>query len=389
MSTRPQRVLLAGGGHSHVEVLRRFALQPDPAIALTLVSPDPATPYSGMLPGLIAGHYTHDEAHIALAPLARWAGARLVVDRVEALDTYTKTVTLGSGRHEAFDLISIDVGSSPDVRIPGALAHAVPVKPVAGFLAAWTRMQADAAAGSVRTIGIVGGGAAGVEVLLAMQWQLTHTLGAGAPRFALITDQPALLPQHPPVVRARFGRLLVERGVVLHLSSAAVAVEPSSVHVTQGRRISLDRIVWATAAAAPSWPDLAGLACDERGFIRIDDHLRSPSHPFVFAAGDCATQDGQARPKSGVYAVRQGPPLASNLRRAAKGMPLERYVPQRHALALITTGDRHALASRGPFVAEGDWVWRWKDRIDRRFMAKYVAPAPPADRRATPIPGHE
>ena len=157
--------------------------------------------------------------------------------------------------------------------------------------------------------------------------------------------------------------------------------------MTQGRRISLDRIVWAIAAAAPSWPALAGLACDERGFIRIDDHLRSPSHPFVFAAGDCATQDGQPRPKSGVFAVRQGPPLAANLRRAAHGMPLERYVPQRNALALISTGDRHAIASRGPFVAEGDWVWRWKDRIDRRFMAKYVAPAPPADRRAPPIPG--
>ena len=389
MKARPQRVLLVGGGHSHVEVLRRFALQPDPSVALTLVSPDPATPYSGMLPGLIAGHYTHDEAHIALAPLARWAGARLVVDRVEALDPYTKTVTLGSGRHEAFDFMSVDVGSAPDTRIPGALAHALPVKPVAGFLAAWARIQADAAAGFVRTIGIVGGGAAGVEVLLAMQWQLTQTLRAAVPRFALVTDQPALLPQHPPVVRARFGRLLVERGVVLHLASAAVGVEAGGVLVTEGRRISVDRIVWATAAAAQPWPALAGLACDERGFIRIDDQLRSTSHPFVFAAGDCAAQEGHPRPKSGVFAVRQGPPLAANLRRAAHDAPLQRYVPQRNALALITTGDRHAIASRGPFVAEGAWVWRWKDWIDRRFMAKYVVPAPAPGRPAAPTPDPE
>jgi selenide, water dikinase len=389
MSERARRVMLIGGGHSHVEVLRRFALQPDPSVALTLVSPDPATPYSGMLPGLIAGHYTHDEVHIALAPLARWAGARLVVDRVEALDAYTKTVTLASGRREAFDYLSIDVGSAPDTRTPGALAHALPVKPVARFLAAWARIRADAAAGTVRTIGVVGGGAAGVEVLLAMQWQLTQALGAGAPRFALVTDQPALLPQHPPVVRARFGRLLVERGVVLHLASAAVGVEPGGMLVTEGRRISLDRIVWATTAGAQAWPALAGLACDERGFIRIDDHLRSPSHPFVFAAGDCAAQDGHPRPKSGVFAVRQGPPLAANLRRASQGAPLQAYVPQRNALALITTGDRHAIASRGPFVAEGDWVWRWKDRIDRRFMAKYAVPAPVSDRPAAPAPGPE
>ena len=384
MNARPQRLLLVGGGHSHVEVLRRFALQPDPTVALTLISPDPATPYSGMLPGLVAGHYTHEEAHIALAPLARWADARLVVDRVEALDVHAMTVTLGSGRREAFDFVSIDVGSAPDTRVPGALAHALPVKPVAAFLAAWARIQADAAEGSARTIGVVGGGAAGVEVLLAMQWQLLQALAAAAPRFALVTDQPALLPQHPPVVRARFGRLLVERGVVLHLASPAVAVEPGGVLVTEGRRISLDRIVWATTAGAQSWPALAGLACDARGFIRIDDHLRSVSHPFVFAAGDCAAQDGHPRPKSGVFAVRQGPPLAANLRRAAHGAPLTSYVPQRNALALISTGDRHAIASRGPFVVEGDWVWRWKDRIDRRFMAKYVAPAPPSDRRAAP-----
>jgi len=389
MSERPRRVMLIGGGHSHVEVLRRFALQPDPSIALTLVSPDPATPYSGMLPGLIAGHYTHEETHVALAPLARWAGARLVVDRVEALDPYTKTVTLGSGRREAFDFISIDVGSAPDTRIPGALAHALPVKPVAGFLTAWARIQADAAVGSVRTIGVVGGGAAGVEVLLAMQWHLAQVLRADAPRFALITDQSALLQQHPPVVRARFGRLLVERGVVLHLASAAVAVEAGGVLVTQGRRISLDRTIWAIAAAAQPWPARAGLACDEQGFIRIDEHLRSTSHPFVFAAGDCAAQEGHPRPKSGVFAVRQGPPLAANLRRAALGAPLQSYVPQRNALALITTGDRHAIASRGPFVAEGDWVWRWKDRIDRRFMAKYAVTAPAPDRPAAPTPDPE
>ena len=292
------------------------------------------------------------------------------------------------GRREAFDFVSIDVGSAPDTRIPGALAHALPVKPVAAFLAAWARIQADAAAGSARTIGVVGGGAAGVEVLLAMQWQLLQTLAAAAPRFALVTDQPALLPQHPPVVRARFGRLLVERGVVLHLASAAVAVEPGGVLVTEGRRISLDRIVWATTASAQSWPALAGLACDARGFIRIDDHLRSVSHPFVFAAGDCAAQDGHPRPKSGVFAVRQGPPLAANLRRAAHGAPLTSYVPQRNALALISTGDRHAIASRGPFVVEGDRVWRWKDRIDRRFMAKYLGAraAVRSARRSTPRP---
>jgi len=212
-------------------------------------------------------------------------------------------------------------------------------------------------------------------LLLAMQQRLRVTLGDAAPRFALITDRPHLLPEHAPAVRARFGRLLVAREVVLHLDSGAVAVEDGAVIVTQQRRIAADRIVWVTSAAAQPWLAASGLACDERGFLLLDEHLRSTSHPFVFAAGDCATQVAHPRPKSGVFAVRQGPPLVANLRRSLHDQPLVRFVPQRHALSLISTGDRHAIASRGPWMIEGDWVWRWKDRIDRRFLARYRPPA--------------
>ena len=373
MKTRRRRILLVGGGHSHVEVLRRFALTPDPMVELTLVSPESSMCYSGMLPGLVAGHYSTRDTHIELAPLATWARARYLPDRVTGLDLYTKTARLGSGEREPFDIVSLDVGSTPDMSVPGALALALPVKPVSAFLAAWAQMQTAAVAGGVHSIAVVGGGAGGVEVLLAMQHRLSKLMEADAPRFALITDQPTLLPSHAPVVRARFGRILVERGAVLHLSSGAMAVEPGAIVVTHGRRIAVDRIVWATSASAAPWLAESGLACDDKGFVRIDDNLRSTSHAFVFAAGDCASQLGHPRPKSGVFAVRQGPPLAANLRRAAYDMPLSKYVPQRHALALISTGDKHAIASRGPFVVEGDWVWRWKDRVDRAFMAKYVS----------------
>ena len=376
MRTRPQRILLIGGGHSHVEVLRRFALTPDPMVELALVSPEYSMCYSGMLPGLVAGHYSTRETHIDLAPLAMWAGARYLPDRVTGLDLYTRTARLGSGDREPFDIVSLDIGSTPEMSPPGASALALPVKPVSAFLAAWTQMQTEAVTGGVRHIAVVGGGAGGVEILLAMQHRLSTVMHADAPRFALITDQPTLLPSHAPVVRARFGRILVERGAVLHLSSAAMSVEPGSIVVTHGRRIAVDRIVWATSAAGQPWMAAAGLVCDEHGFIRVDDHLRSTSHPFVFAAGDCATQVAHPRPKSGVFAVRQGPPLATNLRRVVHDVALQTFVPQRHALALISTGDKHAIGSRGPFTVEGNWVWRWKDRIDRRFVTKYTLAIP-------------
>jgi selenide, water dikinase len=371
------RVLLVGGGHSHVEVLRRFARAPDRGVALTLVSPEADTAYSGMLPGLVAGLYTHRAAHIALPPLAARAGATFIMDRVVALDVATRTCALASGNSVAFDLASLDVGSVPDAGVPGAREHALPVKPVASFLVAWDALRAAAAAGALRRIVVVGGGAGGVELLLSMQARLAAESAQRAPGFALCSDQPEVLMQHPAIVRARFAATLAARGVELHLGDAVTAVEPGRVRLASGGAVEGDCIVWATAASAPAWLAASGLACDPRGFVLVDAHLRSPSHPFVFAAGDCATQVGHPRPKAGVYAVRQGPPLAANLRRAAHGRALAPFVPQRDALALISTGERHAIAARGPFVAEGDWVWRWKDWIDRRFMAKYAVAGPP------------
>jgi selenide,water dikinase len=234
----------------------------------------------------------------------------------------------------------------------------------------------------VRAIAVVGGGASGIELLLAMQHRLASTMRADAPRFALITDEATLLATHSPAVRARLGHILVQRGVVLHLSSAAVSVEPGTILVTHGRRIAADRIVWATSAVGAPWLPASGLACDARGFVEVDDSLRSTSHPFVFAAGDCASQVARPSPNSTAVAIKHGPVLAANLRRHAHAVALRRYHPQRTALALISTGGRRAIASRGRLVAEGDWVWRWKDHVDRAFMAKYELPV---DARSLPI----
>src|SRR6266496_577757 len=372
-----RRILLIGGGHSHLEVLRRLAHKPEPGIELTLVSANALTPYSGMLPGLIAGHYTVADSHIDLPALARWMRARFVCDRVVELDLHTRIARLAEGGIEPFDLVSIDIGSAPDSSVPGAREHAIGVKPVDRFLPAWATLRSDAGAGRVHTIVVVGAGAGGVEALFAMQFRLTQTMGGESPRFALVTDQPHVLPEHAPSGRKRRGKLLVARDVVLHTGSGAVAVEAGAVVTANGRRIAADRVVWATSASAAPWLAASALDCDARGFVRVNSHLQSVADPFVFAAGDCASLEPDPRPKSGVFAVREGPPLAANLRRAARHEPLVAYVPQRQALSLITTGNRCAVASWGPFAAEGEWIWRWKDRIDRRFCARYRPPEGP------------
>ena len=369
-----QDLVLIGGGHAHVEVLRRFGMQPEPGLRITLISRDVHTPYSGMLPGLVAGHYDFDETHIDLAPLARFAGARLYHDEVIGLDLLTRQVLCRGRPPVSYDLLSIDCGATPSLAVPGAAAHAVPVKPVSSFSARWealsARVQRDDAP---LAIGVVGGGAGGVELLMAVHHGLARLPGVDLARlsFQLVTSGDDILPGHPARARRLCRRALDAAGIALVTGFTVSAVEPGAVRATDGRRVALDEILWVTQAAAPSWPHDAGLACDEDGFIRVDACLQSVSAPGVFAAGDVAAVEPYPRPKAGVFAVRQGPPLAANLRRAARDEALVPFRPQRRFLSLVSTGARHAVASRGPFACAGRWVWRWKDHIDRRFMRRY------------------
>ena len=369
-----KRILLVGGGHSHVEVLRQFGRAPAGGVELVLVSPNRWTPYSGMLPGLVAGHYSFDDTHIDLERVARFARAQFLPTIVTGLDPARRTATLADGARLEFDFVSLDVGSTPATAgIPGAREHALGVKPVDAFLRAWEAFLERARTGELKRAVVVGSGAAGIEMVLAMQHRVAVATGrSDAVEWRLVTDVDVLLPAHNDRTRRIFRRILAAREVEVHLSSRVVRVERGTVFAANGYRVTGDAIVWATGAAASPRFVASGLATDDRGFVAVDETLRSVSHPGVFATGDCATMVGHPRPKSGVYAVRQGPPLARNLRAAGEGRPLERYVPQAEALALISTGDRYAVASRGRWALAGGWVWRWKDRIDRRFMRRYA-----------------
>jgi len=368
-----KRLVLLGGGHSHVEVLRRFGIDPLGGLELVLVSPYPDAVYSGMLPGWIAGHYTRDECHVDLVRLTDFARCRFVRSACTGIDPEARRVTCADGTTLPYDVVAVDTGTqSPVLGTPGAPEHALPVKPVEHFSPAWEEICRRTAAGAApRRIAVVGGGAAGVEMLLAMQNRLRTLAPSAEVGFELVGEAPDLLPTHNERVRAIFLRVLAQRGVTLRLGRAVERVDAGMLRLRGGGNVAADAIIWATGASAPPWPRSAGLATDERGFVRVSECLQSISHPQVFAAGDIASVEDHPRPKSGVYAVRAGPPLAENLRRMLRGERLVAWQPQREALALISTGDRHAVASRGNLALEGKWVWRWKDRIDRRFMGRY------------------
>ncbi len=362
-------LVLIGGGHAHVHVLKSFGMHPMPGVRLSLIARDVETPYSGMLPGWVAGHYRFDECHIDLGRLARFAGARLIRDEATGLDRSQCRVLCRAHPPIRYDFVSLDIGSAPRAHdVPGAVEHTIAVKPIANFAADWEALLARAGQLPRLRLAIVGGGAGGVELALSAQHRL-RALGL-APEATLIT-RDALLPSHNRRVRRAFERTFAERGIAVLTGSPVTCVEPGALLCADGRRIAFDEALWVTEAGAARWLADTGLPLTEGGFVAIDETLRSPADPRIFAAGDVATMLGHPREKAGVYAVRQGPPLAANLRRALAGQRLRRAVPQRRGLALIGTGDQHAVASRGPFAARGGYLWRLKDRIDRRWMRRY------------------
>ena len=371
-------LVLIGGGHSHVAVLRRFGMRPLPGVRLTIIARDLDAAYSGMLPGLIAGHYTFDQTHIDLGPLARFAGARLYHDEVVGIDLAGKRVLCRNRPAVAYDLLSLNIGSAPNTAdVPGAAQHAIPVKPIDRFVAHWDRLwRRVLARREPSRIGVVGAGAGGGELLLAVRHRLAALLAANvgtapAPAYHLVTETPDILPGLNPRARRKFARVLATRGVQIHANERVVRVEEGELHCAGGFVLPLDEILWVTAAGAAPWLADTGLALDAQGFIAVDDTLQSTSHPDVFAAGDIASVSAHPRPKSGVFAVRQGRPLADNLRRRLLGKPARPFRPQLKFLSLISTGDKCAIAARGDWALEGRLVWRWKDWIDRRFIAKY------------------
>ena len=340
-----KKLLLLGAGHGHLVVLRSLADKPLYGARITLVTPRPRQIYSGMIPGVLAGHYRRAEAEIDLATLAERAYVELEQGVVEQLDAERRTVGLAGGRSLAYDFASLNVGSLVAASLPGA-QHALAVKPFDEFI---SRLRI------AERVAVVGAGAAGAEIAMALRHR-------GA-MVTLFSDKPAL--GAPAIEQLR------RRKVDFRPGMAVTAIEPGPVVIAGPARQEFDLVLLATGPAPLPWLRASGLAADERGFVLVHDTLQSVSHPEVFALGDCATLRDSPHPKSGVFAVRHGEALIANLRRLLAGVPLEPYVPQRTALAILTCGARYAIAERGGWRAQGRWVWWWKDRIDRRWIRSF------------------
>jgi selenide,water dikinase len=338
-----RQVLLAGAGHAHLVVLRSLAQAPLYGARITLVTPNPRQIYSGMLPGLVAGHYKPEQVTIDVAALADKAYVELVEGSIAALDPERRKLRLEQGAELDYDLLSLNVGSATDTSLPGAKHHALAVKPYDNFV---QKLR------FANRIAIIGGGTAGAELAMALRHRKAQV--------TLYSDRPTL--------SRRVERQLRRRKVDYRPGMAVNAIHNGPVVVSGGARQDFDLVILATGAVPMPWLQHSGLETDDNGFVLVSDTLQSANYPEVFAAGDCASIRHRPRPKSGVFAVRHGNILAVNLRRVLEGAALERYEPQTRALALISCGSRYAIAERGDWSWQGRLVWLWKDRIDRRWV---------------------
>lgn len=365
-----RHLVLLGGGHTHALLLRWLAKRPYPDAAVTLISEGPTTPYSGMLPGVIAGHYAPEDMLIDLETLCLHAGVRFVSGRVTGLQPTEQCVRLADGTTVNYDVLSINTGATPSVQIAGAADHAIGVKPIRGLYAHWQRLLAEPTQQTKPAQwAIVGAGAGGVELVFAMAHRLRQKPFSDSPiQWHLVHSGNSVLPGYPSHVQRYVTHALHEAKIHTHPNFRVQRIDTEQLVATDGRVLKAHKTLLCTPACAPAWPQAAGLATTDSGFIAVNDFLQSTSHPNVFAAGDVAEQINDPRPKAGVFAVRQARYLHDNLARFLAHEPLVPAHLQRAFLSILALGGKTAIARRGPFAVRGAWVWRWKDRIDRRFM---------------------
>jgi selenide,water dikinase len=376
-------LVLVGGGHAHVQVLRRFAMSPPRGVRATVVLDRAEAIYSGMLPGLVAGDYAAHELAIDVVPLARRAGARVVLAAATRLDVGERRIELEGRPPLRFDVASLDVGGSlRDLELPGVREHALATRPIRGFV---DRLEARLARALATTgaprIAVVGGGAAGVELAFCLEARLRRA--GRAAELTLFEVGPALLAGLPASLVRRVREEAHRRGIALRARARATRLEASALWLGD-ERCAADLVVWASGAAPLPWLADPALKTDPQGFLRVRDTLQLDGCDDVFAAGDCASLAAAPWvPKAGVYAVREGPVLEANLRARLAGGALRRYRPQRDFLALLNLGDGRALGSKWGRAASGRAVWRLKDRIDRRFVRRFQV----LDPEGRPAPG--
>lgn len=368
-------LVFIGGGHSHAIALKLWGKKPVLGVKVTLISDVKNTPYSGMLPGYLGGYYNYQESHINLEKLAKFAKINLIIDSVIDIDPHQKNIPCKSGKRIDFDLVSIDIGSTPkNSDIEGANLYTIPAKPVNLLLAKWQEItdQAEHNNDKLLTLNIIGGGAGGVELAMNIHRKLSSILAPNKLKINLIHKREKILSNQNEWVSYKLTEILKSKNINLYLNTTIKAVNRDNIITESELKIPADHHFLVTQASAPLWLKNSSISTDKDGFIFIKDTLQSLNYDFIFATGDIATMVNYPCPKAGVFAVKQGKPLYENICNFLNNKPLKSYHPQRNYLNIIGTGNDSAVAMWGYFGGESPILWHWKKHLDNTFIKQFA-----------------
>ncbi|MGI0482096.1 FAD-dependent oxidoreductase [Geminocystis sp. CENA526] len=367
-------LVLVGGGHSHSIVLKLWSKKRLSGVKITLISNVKNTPYSGMLPEYINGFYSYEESHINLVKLAEIAGINLIIDEVVNIDADEKIVSCKSGLRIGFDVLSLNIGSSPEKsQIEGANLYAIAIKPIPLFLKKWLQIidLAHNNPDKKMIFTIIGGGAGGVELALNIHHKLINIISIENLTINLIHRGKRITSNYDVSMSEKLTKILDKNHINIYLNEVVKSIDSQKITLFSGKNIDSDYTFLVTQASAPIWLKNSSIETDTEGFIMVKNTLQSVNYPYIFASGDIASIIDYPCAKAGVFAVKQGMPLYQNLCNFLTEKPLKLYYPQKKYLNIIGTGNKNAVANWGNISVQSPLIWYWKKYLDHNFMKQF------------------
>ncbi len=379
-------LVLLGGGHANIQVLKMLAMNPIGGLRITLISDQTHSPYSGMIPGYLAGYYSYEECHFDLRRICEELGQRFIKAKIIGIDPQRKKIQLENRVEVSYDCASINVGIAPkniEYSSPDAALKLIPLKPISRFIAYWDRLIADLKAykgADPLQLAVVGAGASGVEISIILK-MLIDRYNWNA-EVSLIHQHEFLVSAKDISAQRRLSKTIEELDIKVFKNTQALKEQENGLVLKDDKGLiqikDFYRVLTATQASAPQWFKDSGLPVDTDGFVKVSGNLLVENEHDLFAAGDCIHFSPSPLKKAGVYAVRQGMVLEHNIRAFFTGKSaLKTFRPKKNVLSLITIGERKALVHQDSASIlrwmRPSLLWTVKDGIDRRFMKRFQA----------------
>jgi pyridine nucleotide-disulfide oxidoreductase family protein len=369
MEQENKTIVLVGGGHAHVYFIKKISKDRINGVKVKLVSAYKKQYYSGMASAFMEDIYEADEISFDLPEICESSGVEFIEGYVNKIEPMERNIFLENGKRVSFDILSLDIGSdAAGKNIQGVNLYGITIKPLNNILK--IKELIKNIQGKSFHVLIAGGGAAGIETSLAIK-EYTKKMNKNI-KISIINSGDAILKGYPSKVKEKITKVIQKNEILIYLNERILAVEKNAVKTEKNNRLAFDMLIWATGTAASPLIRKSGLKMDKKGFMLVKPTLQSENYPYIFGAGDCiAFSHYDYVKKVGVYAIREAPVLWKNVMGYLGNEKVEKFIPPKSYLAIISIGGKLAVLTYKKIVLKGRLAWYLKNIIDRKFMRKF------------------